>query len=280
MKHISKLFIGAALLVSAAGCKKEENKIYYEGGTNPVLSAAQTSTIPLSYANRDNQGLKLMWTNPNYQFTTGVSSQNVNYKIEIDTTGSNFTNPKRKVITVANDLSVSYTQGEFNGFLLNDLQLDTLNNHNIEIRVTSYLSTNAAILYSNVLKFTTVKPYAIPPVVPPPASGNLYITGAATPAGWQCGCGEPELLSQKFTKLSPTLFVLPSITLSGGNSYLLLPVYGSWSAKYGAIGANNSNNPDGDDFRANGGDLKAPAASGNYKIEVDFQRGKFTVTKL
>jgi hypothetical protein len=204
----------------------------------------------------------------------------VNYKIEIDTTGANFTNPNRKVITVANDLSVTYTQGEFNDFLLNQLQLDTVNRHNIEIRVTSYLSTNAAVLYSNVLKFTGVKPYPIPPKVDPPASGNLYITGSATPGNWQCGCGEPELLSQKFTRVTPTLFVLPSIALSGGNSYLLLPVYGSWSAKYGGVGANNTNNPDGDDFRANGGDLKAPATSGNYKIEVDFQRGKFTVTKL
>ncbi|MEK7199408.1 MAG: hypothetical protein AAB212_05760, partial [Bacteroidota bacterium] len=69
------------------------------------------------------------------------------------------------------------------------------------------------------------------------------------------------------------------IALSGGNSYLFLPVNGDWGAKYGAIGANNSNNPDGDDFKPGGGDMLAPAVSGNYKISVDFQRGKFTVTK-
>jgi hypothetical protein len=54
---------------------------------------------------------------------------------------------------------------------------------------------------------------------------------------------------------------------------LFVPVYGDWGAKYGAVGANNSNNVNGDDFKANGGDLLAPSASGNYKIEVDFQRG-------
>jgi hypothetical protein len=57
-------------------------------------------------------------------------------------------------------------------------------------------------------------------------------------------------------------------------------VYGDWGNKYGFDGANNQNDVNGDNFKKEGGDIKAPAASGNYKIEVDFQRGKFTVTKL
>jgi hypothetical protein len=40
------------------------------------------------------------------------------------------------------------------------------------------------------------------------------------------------------------------------------------------------NNPLGDDFKIGGGDLIAPAASGTYKIEVNFQTGKFKLTKL
>jgi hypothetical protein len=61
---------------------------------------------------------------------------------------------------------------------------------------------------------------------------------------------------------------------------LFLPLNGDWGVKFGAIGGNNSNNVNEDDFRIGGGDLLAPAASGNYKIEVDFQRGKFKLTKL
>ena len=80
--------------------------------------------------------------------------------------------------------------------------------------------------------------------------------------------------------MSPTLYVLNSITLTGGGSYLLLPQYGSWSAKYGGTGGNNSNNVDGGDFKDGGSDLLAPPVTGNYKIEVDFQSGKFKVTKL
>lgn len=279
MKHIFKLLFLSLWLLAIGSCKKDENKIYFEKGTPPVLTASVTGSIPLSFANKDLQAIKLFWTNPDYQFTTGISSHNVNYLIEIDTTGSNFTNPQRQSITISNDLSKSFTQGEFNDFLLNQLLLDTVHVHNLEIRVKSYLTTNAVPLYSNVLKLTA-KPYPIPPKVPPPASGKLFITGSATPASWQCGCGEPELASQRFTQVTPTLYVLNSIALTGGGSYLFIPQYGSWSAKYGGIGANNTNNVNGDDFRANGGDLLAPPVSGNYKIEVDFQRGKFTVTKL
>jgi starch-binding outer membrane protein SusE/F len=277
-KKLVTLLLSSFLLALMWSCEKEENKIFYEGGTAPVLTASRTGNIPLSFATKDQEAIKLSWTNPNYQFTTGISSQNVSYLVEIDTTGANFTNPAKKVLALTNDLSLSITQEQLNDYLLNQLQLKAGMSHNIEIRVKSSLASNAVPLYSNVMKFA-VTPYAIPPKVTPPASGKLFITGGATPAGWMGG-GDPELASQKFNQVSSTMYVLPSIALKGGESYLLVPVYGNWDNKYGALGANNSNNPDGDDFKAGGGDLKAPAASGNYKIEVDFQRGKFTVTKL
>ena len=279
MKKLSKfIFFSALLAVTVWSCKKDENKDFYTGGTGSVLSANKNA-INLSFANKDQEAINIMWTNPNYKFTTGLSSQSVSYLLEIDTAGANFTNPNRKSIAVSSDLSRSFTQGELNDYLLNQLVLVPGIPHNLEIRITSTLANNAVPLVSNVLKFA-VTPYAIPPKVDPPTSGTLYITGSATPASWQCGCGEPELISQKFTRVSSTLFVLPSITLNGGGSYLLLPVYGSWSAKYGYAGSNNANNVFGDDFRANGGDFLAPPTTGNYKIEVDFQRGKITVSKL
>ena len=260
-------------------CKKDENKIFYEGGTAPVLTASVNTNIPLSFDNKDKEGTKLSWTNPNYQFTTGISSQDVNYLIEIDTTGSDFSNPQRQSITVSKDLSKTFTQNEFNDFLLNQLVLKPGMSHHIEIRITSSLAGDNAKLASNVLKLTAT-PYAIPPKVTPPASGTLYITGDATPGNWQCACGEPELTSQKFTQVSPTLYVLPSIALTGGKSYTFVPVYGSWSIKYSIKKKNDPALVNGGDFQVGGEDILAPAASGNYKIEVDFQRGKFTVTKL
>ena len=273
---ISSLSLFAVLFLWS--CKKQESKIFVEGATPPVLVANKT-TIALGFATKDNEAVRLSWTNPNYKFTTGTSSQDVSYLVEIDTTGANFTNPKKKTIGISKDLSLTLTQNELNDYLLNQLVLRPGVQTNIELRVIASLTGSTLPLTSNVLKYT-VTPYAIPPKVTPPASGKLFITGSATPASWQCGCGEAELVTQKFTQVSATNYVLPSINLSGGNSYLLLPVYGSWSAKYGFTGAGNTNDPMDLEFRAGGNDIKAPAIGGNYKIEVDFQRGKITLTKL
>jgi hypothetical protein len=146
--------------------------------------------------------------------------------------------------------------------------------HNIEVRVTSSLVNSNVPLVSNVLRFTAT-PYVIPPKVTPPTTGKLYLVGNATPGGWANPVPVP---SQEFTKLSTTLYQL-TVNLVGGGSMLFLPLNGDWGVKFGAIGGNNSNNENGDDFRQGGGDLKAPAAAGSYKITVDFQAGTFTVVK-
>jgi len=275
MKNIFKVLL---LLIVSAGafisCTKKENKIYFEGGTPPVLTAS-VSTIPLSFVNKDNVALTLMWTNPAYKFTTGLSSQDVSYVIEIDTTGANFTNPKKQTLGISKELSKTLTQGELNDYLLNQLQLVPGMPHNIEMRVGASMVNNNGTLYSNVLKFT-VTPFAIPPKVNPPTTGKLYIVGSATPGDWNNPVPVP---SQEFTKISNTLYQI-TVTLKAGGSYLFLPLNGDWGVKFGAIGANNTNNVNGDDFRQGGGDMLAPAVTGTYKIEVDFQRGKFTVTKI
>jgi hypothetical protein len=262
------------LMIFLWSCKKEENKIFFEDGTSPVLSASVTGTIPLSFANKDLEAVKFSWTNPNYKFTTGLSSQNVTYQLEIDTTGANFTNPSRKILTISSELSLRITQNDLNDYLLNQLQLNTTMSHNIEMRVRSTIGSTVP-LYSNVLKFA-VFPYAIPPKVTPPASGKLFMVGSATPGGWNNPVPVP---SQEFTKMSTTFFQL-TLALTGGNSYLFLPVNGDWNVKYGGLGANNSNNVNEDEFRQGGADMLSPATSGNYKIEVDFQRGIFKLTKL
>lgn len=281
MSTINKLLTGLALAtVMISSCKKDENKVFYEGGTAPVLIASASGSIPLAFANSEKDAVKLDWTNPDYQFNTGVSSQSVTYLIEIDTVGANFTNPNKQTIAISNDLTKTLTQGQLNDYLLNQLQLKPAMEHNIELRVKSNLANGSALLISNALQFK-VTPFAIPPKVAPPVSGKLYITGSASPAGWQCGCGtDVAPASQTFTQVSPTLYELPNVALTGGGAYLFIPVYGSWSAKYGFTGGKEENNVNGDDFKTDGNDFKAPAASGNYKIVVDFQRGKFTVTKL
>lgn len=274
----SKLFFISIALMALNSCSKDQAMDTFNGGSAPTLTADKTTTIPLAYINKDNEAITLTWTNPNYQFASGTSSQDVAYTIEIDTSGANFTNPQRQVLSVSKDLSLSITQSVFNGYLLNQLQLDTLHNHNIEIRVSSTIGgVLATKLVSNVLKFS-VKPYSIPPVVQLPASGQLFLVGSATAGGWNNPVPVP---SQQFTKVSNTQYTI-TVPLIGGQEYLLLPVNGDWNQKYAVPDKTVSGLNAGGDFKfyTSGGDnFPGPSASGTYKIDVDFQRGKFTVTK-
>jgi len=274
MKLITKLASTLILgLVFFTSCKKDENKVFFTGGTAPVLTASSTAPMILAIANKNNLALRMAWTNPNYQFTTGLSSQDVTYALQFDTSGSNFTNKNLGEKGVSKELVTNLTVAELNTIMLGMGLLENIP-HKMEIRIKSTLINSSVPLYSNVVKLV-VTPY-LDVVFPVPA--NLYITGGATPLNWQCACANDGTgLTQKFTKVNSSKFEL-TITLTANNSYLLLPVWSSWSQKYGGVGANNSNKVTGDDFKPDGGDLKAPGVTGRYKIVVDFKTGKFTVT--
>ena len=269
IKNIACLFLLAIVFVS---CKKEMNEITFEGGTAPALTASSTAPIVLDINKKADPILSLSWTNPNYMFSTGLSSQDVTYTIQIDTTGSNFTNPLKAERVISKDMASTFTVGDLNGLLLSAGWQEDMN-HNFEIRVRSTLANSTVPLYSNVIK-VVIKPY-LDVLYPVPA--DLFVTGGATPLGWQCACGtDGPGTSQKFTKVSASKFEL-SLQLTANESYLLIPVYSSWGAKYGFTGANNANNVMGDDFKPNGGDIKAPGTTKVYKITVDFKTGKFTL---
>ncbi|MEI8111720.1 MAG: SusE domain-containing protein [Chitinophagia bacterium] len=275
MKKLYYLFAASLLLaVTLVGCKKEENRITFEGGTNPVLTANSVAPRVLVIANRDVLSLKLNWTNPDYRFTTGVSSQDVNYLLQFDIEGANFGSAKKFEKAIAKDLSISMTTGELNTALLS-MDLPENVAAKLEARVISTLTNGSVPLTSNVLKMT-VTPY-LDVVYPVPA--NLYITGAATPGNWMGG-GDPELLSQKFTKISSSEFQINSLSMKASQGFLFVPVYGNWSNKYGFTGGGLGNNPDGDTFKPEGSDFVSPGVAGNYKINVSFKTGKYTFTKL
>jgi uncharacterized lipoprotein YajG len=275
MKKIYSILAGSLLLAGTlVSCKKEENRITFEGGTNPALTANSLTPRVLAIANRDVLSLKLNWTNPDYRFTTGVSSQDVNYLLQIDLEGASFGGAKKYEKVIAKDLSASLTTGELNTALLS-MDLPENVAHKLEVRVIATLLNGTVPLPSNVLKMT-VTPY-LDVVFPVPA--NLYITGAATPASWMGG-GDPELVSQKFTKISSSEFQINSLNVKASQAFLFVPVYGNWSNKYGFTGAGLGNNPDGDTFKPEGGDFVSPGVAGNYRINVSFKTGKYTFTKL
>lgn len=275
MKNISKfMFLFFLLTILIWSCDKDENKIYFEGGTAPVLVANKTA-VALSFATAADEAVTFSWNNPNYQFTTGVSSQNVSYVLEIDTAGANFTNPNKKELAISQELTQTITVGTFNDYLLNQLVLKPAKPYNLDVRIKSTLTNNSVPLYSNVLKFT-VTPYAIPPKVVPPASGDLWIIGNAVASDWTNPLPAPYDVSQKFTRVSETLYELTVPLLGSGKGYKLIQINGDWEQQYHALdGAVVT----GGDFEKKNSDpqFPAPAAAGTYKITIDFQRGKYTV---
>ena len=285
MKQINKILLTALALVVLAACKKNEEEITYSGaGTPPVLTASvpNNSVMVLSPSDSTSTAITFSWTNPNYTFSNGVSSLNVNYTLEIDTAGSNFTNPKLVQITMASALSTTFTVGNLNNQLFGFLDLQTGVPHNVVMRVVSFLNGGSIPLYSDSLTYT-ITPYAIPPAVAPPASGVLYLTGSATPDGWMVGGNASSVTSpvnQQMTVVPGSNGLIYTLTLPmiGGQSFLAVPVAGDWSNKYATSDANSP--ASGDAFQYNSANnFNGPASSGTYTVTFNFQTGVYTITQ-
>jgi hypothetical protein len=280
MKRIILAFSSLALgVLLFQSCEKDENKIYFEGGTEPVLTASTTAVnLQPPPADESKEAIAFNWTNPDYQFTTGISSQDVNYTLEFDTAGANFGSKSKYSTTIARELSKRYTVGELNAVLGNSMALPFGRQYRIEARVVSKIGESAVPLISNQVSFTAT-PYAPPPKVQVPVTGKLYIVGNATPGGWNNPVPVP---AQEFNKLSNTSYEITIPLAGAGTNYLFLPENGSWSTKYAVPDNTAPGVANGGEFRfysSGGQDFVAPSAPGNYKITVDFQKGQFTVVK-
>ena len=135
------LFMILPAIAGVIGCNKVENKIYFEGGTNPVISAS-TQDVKLEPGEEGKDAITFRWTNPEYRFTTGISSQDVSYTLEIDTVGGNFKSGAKYTTVISKDLSVTFKVGQLNAILGNTmlLQLEPRRDYNLEARVTSSIN--------------------------------------------------------------------------------------------------------------------------------------------
>lgn len=271
MKYISRLLLVPVLLIAAGSCKKDEHKIYYEGGTAPVLTASSTSAMVLTNANQGNTAISFSWTNPDYRFTTGVSSQDVTYILQVDTAGANFTNPSLQEVAIAKELGVTFTVKELNA-ILTKLELKEDIPHEVEFRVKSVLVNNSVPLLSNVIRIT-ITPY-LDVAVPVPPTGELYITGSAVASDWT---NNPPA-SQKCNKVSNTEYNI-TVDFVPGRLYKFLSTLGQWQPQYGGSSATGGdlgyNMGGGSDPDA----IPTPSVAGTYKVTLNFRTGKYTVVK-
>ena len=267
MKLFIKLLVfilGSVTIFTA--CDKVDALPFYDNGKATVLSAS-TATIAAPASDSNKVVLTLNWTYPEY----ATDTSNIKYVVEIDSTGKNFSNSYSK--EVVGDLSTSFTAKELNEILLGkgyafNVPVD------MDVRITSSYKNNNERLNSNTLKIK-MTPYKTPPKVALPTSGKLFIVGNATQGDWNNPVPTP---SQEFARVDETTWA-GIFQLNGGKEYLLLPVNGSWDNKFSIANNTVSGVNNGGDFGLNLSDnIPAPSASGFYKITVDFQTGKFSVT--
>lgn len=273
-KIIQSLVYVSLAIVFFAACEKDEARDTYLSGKAPVLSATSRDSIALNFLTEDNLGVTFNWTNPDYKFASGVSSQNVSYTLEIDTAGANFQGDRKKSISISKDLSVSYTQKAFN-IAIADLNLRPGRAARIEVRLIATLGAAPTELISNVLVFR-VMPYAPPPKVPVPTAGTLWVTGNAFASGWSNPLNTTFAVSQRIPRVSETLYE-GVIAFVGGGNYKMIQENGVWGTQYKKL--------TGDAFSgtlekkdADPG-FDGPSTPGNYKVSVDFQAGTYTVTR-
>jgi len=282
-KYFNKLLLITLTVLVFSACKKQEDVIYYQGGTAPVLSATVTGTIPLVVATKTSPAVGFSWTNPNYVFSDGISSQNVSYYIEFDTLGANFTNPNMQQVGVTGNLDSVFTQDNLNTILSSPAKLGLAYGipHNIQVRLVSFLGNNQVQLISNVLSFV-VTPFAPPPAVTPPKTGTLYIVGSAVAGGWGNPISAGSIAAQTFTQVSNTDYTI-TLAIIGGQEFKLIDANGSWTDQWSTAVTDNplsvtgtGNNTFTNVFVYNGQNSIAPPVSGNYTFEVNFQTGKYT----
>src|SRR5450432_237735 len=278
------MLITASGLLLLASCKKDEAKVYYQGGTAPVLTSTASDSIPLPVTDTTALAVTFNWTNPNYEFSNGVNSMDLTYYLQVDTVGANFSSPKMQTVAINSALSQTFTVSAFNALLGNGLQLTFGQPHLIQVRIQSFIqpftssTPVAAPLFSSSLNYK-VTPFAPPPKVAPPKSGTLFIVGSALAvSGWNNPISpSSQVPVQQFTQISPTEFKI-TVPIVGGGEYKLIADNGSWTDQWSVAVNDDPTAINGGPFVYNGANVLAPAVSGNYVIDVNFQTGTFSVT--
>jgi hypothetical protein len=268
---LSKLFFAAsAMILGSVACTKTATNVYHANGSAPVLSAS-VKTVAAAPADSLSKVITFSWTNPKYS----TDSSTVKYVLEIDSSGRNFSKAVSWILSGA--LNDSFTAKQINTVALG-FGFSFGVAYSMDVRLISSYANNNEQYTSNTITLQ-VTPYKIPPKIPPPA--NLYLVGDAVSiapgTAWTTPVDTPY---QKFTKIDSVTFG-GIFNITGGNSYLLLPVANSFNTKY-AVSDNSSPGVTAagsfQTYTSGGNNFPAPATSGWYKIVISFQTGTYSVT--
>jgi len=267
MKFLNKIgLLAVTIFFMVSACEKVPELPVYNEGIESVLSSSAATLAPLP-ADSNKTVLTLNWTSPDY----ASDSATYKYIVQIDSAGRNFSKATSKEIIGTRTMSL--TAKELNTIMLG-YGFEFNKPYNMDMRVISSYRNNNERRLSNTVKLTAT-PYKIPPKVTLPTTGKLYLVGDATQGGWNNPVPVP---TQELTKIDETTYG-GIFNLVGGKQYLVLPLNGNWDNKYSVASNTVPGLSAGGDFGFNLSDnFPGPAASGWYKLTLDFQTGKFTVT--
>jgi starch-binding outer membrane protein SusE/F len=266
IRHIQGL-LAVILFFSVLACEKIERLPFYGEGYTPELVASATSLAPVP-ADSNKTVLTLNWSDPGYASDTATFK----YIVQIDSAGRNFA--KAVSFQLIGKRTLSFLAKELNNLMLSyGFQYNKA--YDLDFKVVSSYGNNNERRTSNTVRIRATT-YKIPPRVTLPSSGRLYIVGDATQGGWTNPMPVP---SQELSRMDETTFG-GIFQLNGGKQYLVLPVNnGDWSNKYSVASNALPGLAAGGNFGYNLPDnFPGPAAGGLYKLLMDFQEGKFTVT--
>ncbi|MDF1548111.1 MAG: SusF/SusE family outer membrane protein [Bacteroidales bacterium] len=173
-RNLSKLRVRqylalVSILISFFSCNQED--LIIPNVTDSNLELTVSNEILILNQREISNVIDFLWT-PGSNKGTGAS---IEYVLEIDKKGNNFTNAQRNYLGKA-IYSKSFTFGEFNGMILNnwaDPEMEVI----LEARVIAVVnSPDVQPDTSAILEFN-ITPYL-------PVTDKLYIFGSATEVGW------------------------------------------------------------------------------------------------
>ncbi|POY37401.1 hypothetical protein C3K47_06465 [Solitalea longa] len=260
MKNTFKNIIGcgAAMLLMLSSCKKDENMVIATDGTPSVLTASNQNVV-LTEATESQEAVRFSWTRADYGYTSVVK-----YQLQVDKKGNGFAKPATMPLSISgnkNSYEQALTVKQFNTMLA-ELKLPTDVASDVELRVTSRISTAVDSIFSNTPLQMKVVTYSGKPKV-------MYLVGGSTIADWN-----PDKAIQ-FTDLGEGKLVTYQYLIASGGGFKLLPTKGSWSGDLGMKGGEPGV------LISEGEDNIPVAADGFYKIALNMQTiktGTYTLT--
>jgi starch-binding outer membrane protein SusE/F len=253
-ENISKIAI-VFLSFMAISCAKDDiqntdRQSVVQTNAPVLLNPIANFNIVLDKTKETDLATSVIWNHAAYSGTTTV----VNYVIEIAKAGTDFSVPV--AVTTTTNRFKDITVGELNTAMILNLKLKPFLEHDIDIRIKSYVGLvgSEAVQYSNLF---TIK------VTPYPSWANWGILGDATKTGW----GSDTNLDYDID--TGDYFIVMDLDSKGKYKFRLDD---SWTNNFGDNGNDLS-------LDKSGADIPVPV-TGTYKIVVNFKTKKYTITKV